>query len=186
MIASLKSVRFVPSVITHQQCFLSLRQIPVFQRGGSIIPRKLRVRRSSSCMEHDPYTLYVALSHQVRQIIYPTLNRLPLCIQVSVAFFPESGRGRTLHRWWTHFQLWEEGVHSQEAVICQQQPLLCVSVNEHKWKTPQNKLEDYKLAVSLKKYALPHERHPMFSSYWNENCFLLLFLRIMENIVLLA
>uniref|UniRef100_A0A3Q3SXD8 Glucosidase II alpha subunit b n=1 Tax=Mastacembelus armatus TaxID=205130 RepID=A0A3Q3SXD8_9TELE len=38
--------------------------IPVFQRGGSIIPRKLRVRRSSSCMEHDPYTLYVALNPQ--------------------------------------------------------------------------------------------------------------------------
>uniref|UniRef100_A0A8C7P5D2 Neutral alpha-glucosidase AB n=1 Tax=Oncorhynchus mykiss TaxID=8022 RepID=A0A8C7P5D2_ONCMY len=36
--------------------------IPVFQRGGSIIPRKARVRRSSSCMEHDPYTLFVALS----------------------------------------------------------------------------------------------------------------------------
>uniref|UniRef100_A0A671WGQ9 Glucosidase II alpha subunit n=1 Tax=Sparus aurata TaxID=8175 RepID=A0A671WGQ9_SPAAU len=38
--------------------------IPVFQRGGSIIPRKLRVRRSSTCMEHDPYTLYVALNPQ--------------------------------------------------------------------------------------------------------------------------
>uniref|UniRef100_A0A8D3CT87 Glucosidase II alpha subunit b n=1 Tax=Scophthalmus maximus TaxID=52904 RepID=A0A8D3CT87_SCOMX len=42
-------------------------QIPVFQRGGSIIPRKLRVRRSSSCMEHDPYSLYVALNPQVTQ-----------------------------------------------------------------------------------------------------------------------
>uniref|UniRef100_A0A8C9VE92 Glucosidase II alpha subunit n=1 Tax=Scleropages formosus TaxID=113540 RepID=A0A8C9VE92_SCLFO len=39
-------------------------QIPVFQRGGSIIPRKNRIRRSSSCMEKDPYTLYVALSPQ--------------------------------------------------------------------------------------------------------------------------
>uniref|UniRef100_A0A8C9SWL4 Glucosidase II alpha subunit n=1 Tax=Scleropages formosus TaxID=113540 RepID=A0A8C9SWL4_SCLFO len=38
--------------------------IPVFQRGGSIIPRKNRIRRSSSCMEKDPYTLYVALSPQ--------------------------------------------------------------------------------------------------------------------------
>uniref|UniRef100_A0A673H4K3 Integrator complex subunit 5-like n=1 Tax=Sinocyclocheilus rhinocerous TaxID=307959 RepID=A0A673H4K3_9TELE len=37
-------------------------KIPVFQRGGSIIPRKDRVRRSSACMENDPYTLYVALS----------------------------------------------------------------------------------------------------------------------------
>uniref|UniRef100_A0A9J8A2W9 Neutral alpha-glucosidase AB n=2 Tax=Cyprinus carpio TaxID=7962 RepID=A0A9J8A2W9_CYPCA len=36
----------------------------VFQRGGSIICRKDRVRRSSSCMENDPYTLYVALGSQ--------------------------------------------------------------------------------------------------------------------------
>ena len=36
--------------------------IPVFQRGGSIIARKLRLRRSSLLMKTDPYTLYVALS----------------------------------------------------------------------------------------------------------------------------
>uniref|UniRef100_A0A9J8BZS7 Glucosidase II alpha subunit b n=1 Tax=Cyprinus carpio carpio TaxID=630221 RepID=A0A9J8BZS7_CYPCA len=41
---------------------VTLSSIPVFQRGGSIIPRKDRVRRSSACMENDPYTLYVALS----------------------------------------------------------------------------------------------------------------------------
>ncbi|MBN3316980.1 GANAB glucosidase, partial [Atractosteus spatula] len=41
---------------------VSLSSIPVFQRGGSIVPRKNRVRRSSSCMTSDPYTLYVALS----------------------------------------------------------------------------------------------------------------------------
>uniref|UniRef100_A0A674D0E5 Neutral alpha-glucosidase AB n=1 Tax=Salmo trutta TaxID=8032 RepID=A0A674D0E5_SALTR len=41
---------------------VTISSIPVFQRGGSIIPRKARVRRSSSCMEHDPYTLFVALS----------------------------------------------------------------------------------------------------------------------------
>eukprot|EP00538_Stauroneis_constricta_P000311 CAMPEP_0119563220 /NCGR_PEP_ID=MMETSP1352-20130426/22738_1 /TAXON_ID=265584 /ORGANISM="Stauroneis constricta, Strain CCMP1120" /LENGTH=1054 /DNA_ID=CAMNT_0007611769 /DNA_START=78 /DNA_END=3242 /DNA_ORIENTATION=- len=35
--------------------------IPVFQRGGSIIPRKLWLRRSSEMMKTDPYTLYVAL-----------------------------------------------------------------------------------------------------------------------------
>uniref|UniRef100_A0A672PM28 Neutral alpha-glucosidase AB-like n=1 Tax=Sinocyclocheilus grahami TaxID=75366 RepID=A0A672PM28_SINGR len=46
-------------------CFSTLNgTIPVFQRGGSIICRKDRVRRSSSCMENDPYTLYVALSSQ--------------------------------------------------------------------------------------------------------------------------
>uniref|UniRef100_A0A672J470 Neutral alpha-glucosidase AB n=1 Tax=Salarias fasciatus TaxID=181472 RepID=A0A672J470_SALFA len=43
---------------------VTMSSIPVFQRGGSIIPRKLRVRRSSTCMEHDPYTLFVALSPQ--------------------------------------------------------------------------------------------------------------------------
>lgn len=35
--------------------------IPVYQRGGSIIPRKLRLRRSSTMMKTDPYTLYIAL-----------------------------------------------------------------------------------------------------------------------------
>ncbi|XP_030224716.1 neutral alpha-glucosidase AB isoform X3 [Gadus morhua] len=43
---------------------VTMSSIPVFQRGGSIIPRKLRVRRSSACMEHDPYTLFVALSQR--------------------------------------------------------------------------------------------------------------------------
>uniref|UniRef100_A0A3Q2NRX6 Glucosidase II alpha subunit n=1 Tax=Fundulus heteroclitus TaxID=8078 RepID=A0A3Q2NRX6_FUNHE len=43
---------------------VTMSSIPVFQRGGSIIPRKLRVRRSSACMEDDPYTLYVALNNQ--------------------------------------------------------------------------------------------------------------------------
>ncbi|KAJ8338004.1 hypothetical protein SKAU_G00369700 [Synaphobranchus kaupii] len=41
---------------------VTMSSIPVFQRGGSIIPRKNRPRRSSSCMESDPYTFYVALS----------------------------------------------------------------------------------------------------------------------------
>ena len=39
-----------------------IHQIPVFQRGGSIIPKKMRVRRSSSAMANDPYTLIIALS----------------------------------------------------------------------------------------------------------------------------
>uniref|UniRef100_A0A8C5A0A2 Glucosidase II alpha subunit b n=1 Tax=Gadus morhua TaxID=8049 RepID=A0A8C5A0A2_GADMO len=52
--------------------FLQLMRtfIPVFQRGGSIIPRKLRVRRSSACMEHDPYTLFVALSQRAEGELY--------------------------------------------------------------------------------------------------------------------
>lgn len=36
-------------------------KIPVYQRGGSVIPRKLRLRRSAMLMKNDPYTLYVAL-----------------------------------------------------------------------------------------------------------------------------
>ncbi|XP_028409802.1 neutral alpha-glucosidase AB-like isoform X2 [Dendronephthya gigantea] len=39
-----------------------LNMIPVFQRGGSIIPRKERIRRCSSLMTDDPYTLAVALN----------------------------------------------------------------------------------------------------------------------------
>jgi mannosyl-oligosaccharide alpha-1,3-glucosidase len=35
--------------------------IPVYQRGGSIICRKLRLRRSTMMMKNDPYTLYIAL-----------------------------------------------------------------------------------------------------------------------------
>ncbi|CAB4000528.1 Neutral alpha-glucosidase AB, partial [Paramuricea clavata] len=38
-----------------------LNMIPVFQRGGSIVPRKERIRRCSSLMTEDPYTLVVAL-----------------------------------------------------------------------------------------------------------------------------
>jgi alpha 1,3-glucosidase len=35
--------------------------IPVYQRGGSIIPTKQRIRRSSALMKRDPYTLFIAL-----------------------------------------------------------------------------------------------------------------------------
>lgn len=31
--------------------------IPVYQRAGTIIPKKLRHRRSSTQMQNDPYTL---------------------------------------------------------------------------------------------------------------------------------
>jgi alpha 1,3-glucosidase len=41
--------------------YAPLEKIPVFQRGGSIIPRKMRVRRSSSLGASDPFTLYAAL-----------------------------------------------------------------------------------------------------------------------------
>ncbi|XP_058442843.1 neutral alpha-glucosidase AB [Malaya genurostris] len=36
-------------------------KVPVFQRGGTIIPRKERVRRAATLMKEDPYTLVVAL-----------------------------------------------------------------------------------------------------------------------------
>lgn len=39
-------------------------KIPVYQRGGSIIARKERVRRSSALMRNDPYTLVVAIGEQ--------------------------------------------------------------------------------------------------------------------------
>ncbi len=37
-----------------------LDYIPVMVRGGSIVPRKMRLRRSSKLMLHDPYTIIVA------------------------------------------------------------------------------------------------------------------------------
>lgn len=38
-----------------------LNKIPVYQRAGSIIPKKQRSRRSSTQMKNDPYTLIIAL-----------------------------------------------------------------------------------------------------------------------------
>ncbi|VDM30233.1 unnamed protein product [Hydatigera taeniaeformis] len=40
---------------------VDLRTIPLFYRGGYIIPKKARPRRSSAMMLHDPYTIFVAL-----------------------------------------------------------------------------------------------------------------------------
>jgi alpha 1,3-glucosidase len=40
---------------------VSMDDIPVYQRGGSIIPKKERTRRSTSQMINDPLTLVVAL-----------------------------------------------------------------------------------------------------------------------------
>jgi len=39
-------------------------KIPVFIRGGSIIPMKERIRRASSLMQNDPYTLVIALDEK--------------------------------------------------------------------------------------------------------------------------
>jgi len=38
-----------------------IHKTPVFQRGGTIVPKRLRPRRSAALMRHDPYTLVVAL-----------------------------------------------------------------------------------------------------------------------------
>lgn len=41
---------------------VSQDSIPSFQRAGTIIPRKDRLRRSSTQMENDPYTLVTSIS----------------------------------------------------------------------------------------------------------------------------
>jgi alpha 1,3-glucosidase len=43
----------------------TLDRVPVYMRGGSIIPRKDRIRRSSNLTTKDPYTLIVALDNKV-------------------------------------------------------------------------------------------------------------------------
>ncbi|XP_028027500.1 neutral alpha-glucosidase AB [Bombyx mandarina] len=40
---------------------VTISKIPVYQRGGTIVPRRERVRRSSALMADDPFTLVVAL-----------------------------------------------------------------------------------------------------------------------------
>jgi alpha 1,3-glucosidase len=50
-----------PNRVTVITIASNLDKIPVYQRGGSVISRKLRLRRSAALMKRDPYTLYVAL-----------------------------------------------------------------------------------------------------------------------------
>ena len=45
-------------------CRLFLIKVPAFQRGGSIIPYKFRLRRSSTQMADDPFTLVIALDKE--------------------------------------------------------------------------------------------------------------------------
>ena len=42
-----------------------LRKVPVFQRGGTILPKKMRVRRTSGLTHNDPFTLVAALGAKV-------------------------------------------------------------------------------------------------------------------------
>jgi alpha 1,3-glucosidase len=58
---ALTSSAGVPKSVEKKTIPSGIDYIPVFQRGGSIIPRKLRLRRSTMTMRADPYTLYVAL-----------------------------------------------------------------------------------------------------------------------------
>jgi len=51
---------------TEFQRDITIDTIPVYQRGGSVISRKLRLRRSTETMVRDPYTLYVALDSELR------------------------------------------------------------------------------------------------------------------------
>jgi mannosyl-oligosaccharide alpha-1,3-glucosidase len=57
----LASSTITPKAVESKVIPADIDTIPVFQRGGSIIPRKLRLRRSTMMMTTDPYTLYVAL-----------------------------------------------------------------------------------------------------------------------------
>ncbi|CAJ0584774.1 unnamed protein product, partial [Mesorhabditis spiculigera] len=51
-----------PSGLNHVDA--PINKIPVFQRGGTIIPTWQRIRRSASLMKEDPLTLFVALDKQ--------------------------------------------------------------------------------------------------------------------------
>ena len=54
--------------------------IPVFQRSGTIIPRKDRFRRSTVQMENDPYTL-------VRVIDFVKVSMFDICVRLFVRCF---------------------------------------------------------------------------------------------------
>ena len=47
---------------SHLQVNVDLESIPVFLRGGYIVPRKERARRSTAQMTKDPFTLWVAVN----------------------------------------------------------------------------------------------------------------------------
>lgn len=57
----LSSSELRPGKVVKKVVPADINTIPVYQRGGSIIPRKLRLRRSAMMMKSDPYTLFVAL-----------------------------------------------------------------------------------------------------------------------------
>ena len=58
------------SFVWYAMCYFCFLQIPLFQRGGSIIVTKQRIRRCSALMHNDPYTLTLALSPKVRADLF--------------------------------------------------------------------------------------------------------------------
>ena len=50
----------------HRSVPVTLEQIPVYYRGGSVVVRKDRARRSSALMRLDPFTLVISLDAQLR------------------------------------------------------------------------------------------------------------------------
>lgn len=56
------TIRFVKKIIYDILRLTSfLFQIPVYQRGGTIVPKKERIRRAATLMKNDPYTLVICL-----------------------------------------------------------------------------------------------------------------------------
>ncbi|KAL0487848.1 mannosyl-oligosaccharide alpha-1,3 glucosidase [Acrasis kona] len=57
-----EATRYDNSISTHARIETPMNKIPVLQRGGSIISTQQRLRRSSTQMKNDPFTLQIALS----------------------------------------------------------------------------------------------------------------------------
>lgn len=61
-----KGMRTFEGGSTNKFTDITMATVPVFQRGGSIIPYKFRLRRSSAQMANDPFTLLVALDNDAK------------------------------------------------------------------------------------------------------------------------
>lgn len=61
-----KAMRTFEGGSTNKFADITMATVPVFQRGGSIIPYKFRLRRSSAQMANDPFTLMVALDNEAK------------------------------------------------------------------------------------------------------------------------
>ena len=45
---------------------LPTRQVPVYQRGGTIVPKRERIRRSAALMHQDPVTLVSIIVYTIK------------------------------------------------------------------------------------------------------------------------